>query len=97
MKLGTPATRAMIESIVPITPCRLLGEVSMIIQSSPAECPVSPAQVWARLATDVQERTIRLMAQLAFKLVAAQPPGQPGKESDDALSTDCPQDPPRPS
>ena len=29
----------------------------------------SPAQVWARLATDLQERAIRLMAQLAFNSV----------------------------
>jgi len=69
----------------------------MIIQSSPAECPVSPAQVWARLATDVQERAIRLMAQLAFKLVAAQSTGQPGKESNHALPTRRTQDPTRPS
>jgi len=41
----------------------------MSIQSSPAGYPVSPAQVWARLATDLQERAIRLMAQLAFNLV----------------------------
>jgi hypothetical protein len=33
---------------------------------------VLPAQVWARLAADFQARAIRLMAQLAFKLVAAQ-------------------------
>ena len=41
----------------------------MSTQLSPAGYPVSPAQVWARLATDLQERAIRLMAQLAFNLV----------------------------
>ena len=51
----------------------------MSIQSSPAGCPVSPAQVWARLATDLQERAIRLMAQLAFNLVFTRSDGN-GKE-----------------
>jgi len=64
----------------------------MLVQSSPVDTPVSPAQVWARLATDLQERAIRLMAQLAFNLVAAQSEG-PGKESDHALSTHRPQNP----
>ena len=44
----------------------------MLVQSSPAKCPVSPPQVWARLATELQKRAIRLMAQLAFNLVATQ-------------------------
>jgi hypothetical protein len=44
----------------------------MSVQSSPATPIVSPAQVWARLAADLQARAIRLMAQLAFNLVAAQ-------------------------
>lgn len=65
----------------------------MILQSMPVECPVSPAQVWAHLATDAQERAIRLMAQLAFKLVAAQSSEPPGKESNDALPVRRPQDP----
>jgi hypothetical protein len=34
-------------------------------------CP-SLARVWARLATELQEQAIRLMAQLAFNLVIAQ-------------------------
>lgn len=38
---------------------------------SPNAPPVSPTQVWARLAADRQVRAIRLMAQLAFNLVAA--------------------------
>ena len=33
---------------------------------------VLPIQVWVHLATDCQMRVIRLMAQLAFKLVAEQ-------------------------
>jgi hypothetical protein len=44
----------------------------MSAQSAPTNCPTSPNQIWARLATELQERTIRLMAQLAFNLVAAQ-------------------------
>ena len=64
----------------------------MLVQSAPGDSPVSPAQVWARLATDLQERSIRLMAQLAFNLVAAQSEG-PGKESGHALSTRRPQNP----
>ena len=67
-------------------------EVSMLVQSAPWDSPVSPAQVWARLATDLQERAILLMAQLAFNLVAAQSEG-PGKESGHALSTRRPQNP----
>jgi len=33
---------------------------------------LSLAQVWAHLATELREQTIRLMAQLAFNLVVAQ-------------------------
>ena len=40
--------------------------------TSPAKGPVSPALVWARLATELQKRAIRLMAQLAFNLIATQ-------------------------
>ena len=38
-------------------------------QSSSTDRHVSPAQVWVRLATDCRTRAIRLMVQLAFKLV----------------------------
>jgi hypothetical protein len=44
----------------------------MSAQSSCTNCPVSPTQIWARLATELQEQTIRLLAQLAFNVVAAQ-------------------------
>jgi hypothetical protein len=50
---------------------------------------VLPAQVWARLTADCRERAIRLMAQLAFNLVAAQAES-PLKESDHAVPTDRP-------
>jgi hypothetical protein len=43
----------------------------MSVQPS-CEATVSPAHVWACLAKDLQERAIRLMAQLAFNQVAAQ-------------------------
>ncbi len=52
----------------------------------PTDQPVSPAQVWARLTTDVQTRAIRLMAQLALNLVAA-PDERPPKESEHAPLT----------
>jgi hypothetical protein len=48
--------------------------------------PVSPAQVWVRLAADLRARAIRLMAQLAFNLVAAQA-DSPIKESNHAIPT----------
>lgn len=41
-------------------------------QTLSAELCPSLAQVWARLATELQEQAIRLMAQLAFNLVVAQ-------------------------
>jgi len=64
----------------------------MLIQSLPVAGSVLPTQVWARLATDLQERAIRLMAQLAFNLVATQGE-EPRKESDHALPTHRPQNP----
>jgi hypothetical protein len=33
---------------------------------------VSPSQIWTRLAADLRDRAMRLMAQLAFNLVVAQ-------------------------
>jgi hypothetical protein len=56
----------------------------MSYQSSSADHYVSPTQVWTRLAVDYQMRIIRLMAQLAFKLVADQ--SSPIKESDHVVS-----------
>lgn len=41
-------------------------------QVSSTDGHISPAQVWVRLAADCRIQAIRLMAQLAFKLVAAQ-------------------------
>lgn len=52
----------------------------------PTDQLISPAQVWARLTTDVQTRAIRLMAQLALNLVAA-PDERPPKESEYAPLT----------
>lgn len=52
-----------------------------------ADRRVLPAQVWVRLTADCRERAIRLMAQLAFNLVAAQAES-PLKESDYAVPTD---------
>ncbi len=41
-------------------------------QLSSTERHMSPAKVWVRLTVDCRAQAIRLMAQLAFKLVAAQ-------------------------
>ena len=41
-------------------------------QRPSAEACVSPSQIWSLLATDLRERAMRLMAQLAFNLVVAQ-------------------------
>jgi hypothetical protein len=53
---------------------------------------VSPAQVWARLATDCRAQAICLMAQLAFNLVAAQS-DSPVKESNHAVQPEHTQNP----
>jgi hypothetical protein len=60
--------------------------------SSATDCRVSSAQVWARLAAEYRAQVIRLMAQLAFNLVAAQA-DSPIQESVYAGSTDHSQDP----
>jgi hypothetical protein len=57
--------------------------------SSATDRRISPAHVWARLAADYRARAIRLMAQLAFNLVAAQA-DSPIKESDHAAPTNPP-------
>lgn len=93
MKLGAPWIRAMIAAIVSTIWCQSLKEVAMTIQSSPMDSSGSPTQVWARLATDLQERAIHLMAQLAFNLVAAQSDGRPLQESDHVIPSHAPQNP----
>ena len=65
----------------------------MVVQSSPVEGLVAPAQVWARLATDLQTRAIRLMAQLAFNCMAAQPDWRSLKESDHVIPSHPSQNP----
>jgi hypothetical protein len=58
----------------------------------PTDQLVSPAQVWTRLATDLQARAICLMAQLALNLVAA-PDVRLPKESEYATRAHHPQTP----
>ena len=65
----------------------------MVVQSSPTDSSGSPTQVWARLATDLQERAILLMAQLAFNLVAAQSDWRPWQESDHVIPIHASQNP----
>lgn len=52
----------------------------------------SPLRVWTRLAAEHRLQVIRLMAQLAFKLVLAQP-NSPLKEVTHALATEYTQNP----
>lgn len=54
--------------------------------------PVSPAQVWVYLTADHRARAIRLMAQLAFNLVAAEA-DSPIKESDHVIPAQHTQNP----
>ena len=56
----------------------------MAHQTSSVNKRVSPVQVWTCLATEHQTKIIRLMAQLAFKLVLAEP-NSPLKEVQDAV------------
>jgi hypothetical protein len=60
-----------------------------------ADQRVSPAQVWAQLAPDLQVHIIRLVAQLAAHLVLAEEehPQHTRKETCDALSSIAEQDP----
>ena len=45
----------------------------MAHQTSSVNSRGCPVQIWARLATEQRTQIIRLMAQLAFKLVLAEP------------------------
>lgn len=65
----------------------------MSVQPSPVTSLVSPAQVWARLAADLQARAIRLMAQLAFNLVAARAEWPVKEETHHAIPPYAPQNP----
>jgi len=58
-----------------------------------ADVSASLARVWARLATELQEQAIRLMAQLAYNLVIAQS-DWPGKEYTRDLASGQAKDPP---
>jgi len=52
---------------------------------------VTTVQIWTHLAAEQQARIIRLMAQLAYKLVVAQPTS-PLKEASHAVECEQPQD-----
>jgi hypothetical protein len=56
----------------------------MAHQTSSGDSRVCPVQIWARLATEQRTQIIRLMAQLAFKLVVAEP-NSPLKEVHNAV------------
>jgi hypothetical protein len=62
----------------------------MAHQLSLADCRTSPVRVWACLAAEHRTQVIRLMAQLAFKLVMAQP-NSPLREVNHAAVPECPQ------
>jgi hypothetical protein len=57
----------------------------MVHQTSFTNHRASPAPIWTRLATEHRAQVIRLMAQLAFKLVVAQP-NSPIKEEQHAVA-----------
>ena len=57
----------------------------MAHQTSSVNSRICPVQIWTRLATEHRTQIIRLMAQLAFKLVVAQP-NSPLKEVNHALA-----------
>jgi flagellar biosynthesis regulator FlaF len=67
----------------------------MSIRPSSVEQVVSPAQVWARLSTDLQLHVVRLLAELAahFVLSQAEHVRQTRKESADGLISLAEQDP----
>ena len=68
------------------------GGVCMSDQSLAIARPIAPAQVWVCLTADHRARAIRLMAQLAFNLVAAEA-DSPVKESDYVIPTHHTQNP----
>jgi|GEM_PF-865865 hypothetical protein len=81
--------------IIVIGPLRLTvvqGGVQMSNQSPAIAPPMSSVQVWAHLTADHRARAIRLMAQLAFNLVVAQP-NSPIKECDHVIPTQHSQNP----
>jgi hypothetical protein len=62
----------------------------------PTETPVLLAQVWPGLPSDLQQRAVRLLAQLAYIRLRPQAP-IPSKEVRHADPTHQPQDSSRPS
>jgi hypothetical protein len=62
----------------------------------PTETPVSLTQVWSGLPSDLQQRAVRLLAQLAYVRLRPQTPLSP-KEIRHADPTHQPQDSSRPS
>ncbi len=64
----------------------------MVSPSSSPDPLVSPAQVSARLTTDLQARAIRLTAQLAWNLIVTEIP-RLSKEAENAQRVQHPQTP----
>jgi hypothetical protein len=62
----------------------------MAHQTSSVNSRICPVQIWTRLATEHRTQIIRLMAQLAFKLVLAEP-NSPLKEVQSAVVSDLTQ------
>jgi hypothetical protein len=65
----------------------------MALPTAPSDDFVAPAQIWAALNADLQERVIRLLAQLAFSLLTVRTESPINKEALDALSSDQSQNP----
>lgn len=65
-------------------------------QLSPAETPATLPSVWSGLPGDLQQRAVRLLAQLAYTHLRQQAP-LPIQEIHHDHGTQQPQDSPRPS
>jgi hypothetical protein len=58
----------------------ILRGISMTHHSASADCRVAVPPIWSGLPRDLQQRTVRLLAQLAYVQVRAQGPSS-GKET----------------
>jgi hypothetical protein len=64
----------------------------MSASTTPSANSVVPSKVWAALNADLQGRVLRLLAQLAFKLLITQTESSVNKETSDAHSSEQSQD-----
>jgi len=60
----------------------------MSTSTAPSANSVAPSKVWAALNADLQGRVLRLLAQLAFRLLITQTELPVNKETSDAYSSE---------